>query len=98
MTQATENKQKNTVLKPDTLQDVLMAQPFVLIGLIAHLTGSALQDDIVRTSRKLQQLGEDFLLNPNSTGDYDAISSLAQSQTAAPNSASIQLDRSPTGS
>jgi len=99
ITQATENKEKNDVLKPDTLQDVLMVQPFVLIGLIAHLTGSALQDDIVRTSRKLQQLGEDFLHNPNSNkGDYDVISSLAQSQTTAANPPSIQLDRSPTRS
>jgi hypothetical protein len=29
------------------LQDVLMAQPAVLIGLIAHLVGTPLQDDIV---------------------------------------------------
>ncbi len=53
ITQATDNKAKKPVLKPHPLQDALMAQPFVLIGLIAHLTGSTLQDDIVLTSRKL---------------------------------------------
>jgi len=98
MTQTTDNEQKSTDLKPDPLQDALMAQPFVLIGLIAHLTGSALQDDIVRTSRKLQQLGEDFLNKPNSNkGDYDVISSLTQPRTTAANSPSVQLDRSPPG-
>src|SRR3974390_300328 len=30
------------------LQDVLLAQPAVLIGLIAHIVGTPLQDDIVR--------------------------------------------------
>ena len=43
------------------LQDVLAAQPTVLIGLIAHLTDSALQDDIARASRRLLQLGQDIL-------------------------------------
>jgi len=64
ITQETEKSEENSILKPDPLQEVLTAQPFVLIGLIAHLTGSALQDDIVQTSRKLQQLGEDFLHKP----------------------------------
>lgn len=43
------------------LQDVLSAQPAVLIGLIAHLTDSPLQEDIVRSSRRLLQLGQDIL-------------------------------------
>jgi hypothetical protein len=43
------------------LQEVLSAQPAVLIGLIAHLTDSALQEDIVRSSRRLLQLGQDIL-------------------------------------
>ena len=42
------------------LQDLLNAQPMVLIGLIAHLTGTALQDDIALTARRLQQLGTDI--------------------------------------
>jgi hypothetical protein len=43
------------------LQDVLSAQPAVLIGLIAHLTGTPLQDDIVRTAGRLLRLGQDIL-------------------------------------
>ena len=43
------------------LQDIFVAQPTVLIGLIAHITGSSLQDDIAGTSRQLLQLGQDIL-------------------------------------
>ena len=43
------------------LQDVLSAQPAVLIGLIAHITASPLQEDIAHTSRRLLQLGQDIL-------------------------------------
>src|SRR6267378_1495907 len=43
------------------LQDVSMAQPIVLIGLIAHLVGTPLQDDIVRTTDRLLRLGQDIL-------------------------------------
>jgi len=97
-TQDTEKKEQTDVLKEDALQDLLMAQPSVLIGLIAHLTGSTLQDDIVRTGRKLRELGEDFISQSHSViGGNHAISSLAQSQTITPNSHSVQLDRSPSG-
>ena len=43
------------------LQDVLTAQPAVLIGLIAHIVGTPLQDDIVRTTDRLLRLGQDIL-------------------------------------
>lgn len=43
------------------LQEIISAQPVVLIGLIAHLTDSALQDDIAASSRRLLQLGQDIL-------------------------------------
>jgi hypothetical protein len=43
------------------LQDALRSQGPVLIGLIAHLSDSALQDDIAVTSRRLLQLGQDIL-------------------------------------
>jgi hypothetical protein len=43
------------------LQDLVSSQGTVLIGLIAHLTGTALQDDIAITARRLQQLGHDIL-------------------------------------
>lgn len=43
------------------LQDALRCQGPVLIGLIAHLSDSALQVDIAATTRGLLQLGRDIL-------------------------------------
>jgi len=43
------------------LQEILTAQPAVLIGLIAHMVGTPLQDDIVRTTDRLLRLGQDIL-------------------------------------
>jgi hypothetical protein len=45
-------------------QDLLTAQPTVLIGLIAHLAGTPLQDDIVRAIDRLLRLGQDILAAP----------------------------------
>ena len=49
------------------LQDLFPVQPDVFIGLIANLTGSALQDDIAVTLARMQQLGRD-ILNPKYEG------------------------------
>ncbi len=43
------------------LQDLMRDQPAVLIGFIAQFTGSALQDDIARSARRLVKLGHDIL-------------------------------------
>jgi len=43
------------------LQDAMRQQGPVLLGLIATLTDSALQEDMVATSRRLLQLGQDIL-------------------------------------
>jgi hypothetical protein len=56
----------DTARKTDTfvqspLQDLVLAQPAVLIGLIAHLVGTPLQDDLVRTTDRLLRLGQDIL-------------------------------------
>jgi hypothetical protein len=48
------------VLQP-ALQDLLLDQAAVLIGFIAQFTGSALQDDICRSTRRLLELGHDIL-------------------------------------
>ena len=55
------------------LQDFYTSQPTVLIGLISQLTGSPLQDDISKTIRRLQKLGNDILNGPtqNTGGIYD---------------------------
>jgi hypothetical protein len=62
---------EKTVNNPDfakhALQDLLTRQPSVLIGIIAQLTGYALQDDIAMAARRMQQFGDD-ILNPQSQG------------------------------
>ena len=45
----------------DALQDSFFLQPTILVGLIAQLTGCALQEDIALMARQLQQLGRDIL-------------------------------------
>jgi hypothetical protein len=60
-TQTIETQEESAFLVGDALQEVLSAQPAVLIGLIAHLTDSALQEDIARSTRRLLQLGKDIL-------------------------------------
>ncbi|HEY2607616.1 MAG TPA: hypothetical protein VGJ10_16760 [Paraburkholderia sp.] len=59
--QTIEIKEESALLAGDALQEALSAQPAVLIGLIAHLTDSALQEDIARSTRRLLQLGQDIL-------------------------------------
>jgi len=46
---------------PAPLQDLLQQQPVVLIGLLAHLSASTLQDDIALAGQRLLQLGHDVL-------------------------------------
>ena len=63
----------NTTLAIDALQDPLLAQHPVLIGLIANLTGSALQDDIAVSICGMQQLGIDIINHYAKGGDcYDS--------------------------
>lgn len=78
LTQAIDNNKESGTLMPTALQDLLSAQPLVLIGLIAHLTDAALQEDIVLQAHRLQQLARD-VLNP---GEHDAQTSIAAGSTA----------------
>ena len=65
--QLSDNKTELVGIAPDTtpipplLQELCNAQHLVLFGLIAHLTGSLLQDDIARSSRSFIQLGQEIL-------------------------------------
>ena len=43
------------------LQDLYILQPALIVGLIATLTGSTLQDDIAATGRRLIDSGRDIL-------------------------------------
>ena len=67
--QETQKQQDADGLTPQALQDAFFMQPTMLVGLIAHLTGLSLQDDIAITARRLQQLGRDILYgSPPLTG------------------------------
>jgi hypothetical protein len=48
-------------LNGTALQDINFLQPALVVGLVAHLTGSALQDSIAETSRRFVLLGQDIL-------------------------------------
>jgi hypothetical protein len=83
---------------PLALQDICKVQHTVLIGVIAHLTGATLQDDIVQTLRKMQELGNDILNHPtlSNGGPYDP-KTPSLSRTTAPRSGAVQLGRPPPG-
>jgi hypothetical protein len=61
LAQAVDSRDKKANLAGLALQEALSAQPAVLIGLIAHIVGTRLQDDIVRTTDRLLRLGQDIL-------------------------------------
>ncbi|MEW6261765.1 MAG: hypothetical protein AB1641_01700 [Thermodesulfobacteriota bacterium] len=59
--QAPVNKQQSDSPGKTALQDLLIVQPCVMVGLIAQSTGSALQDDIALAARRMQHLGNEIL-------------------------------------
>jgi hypothetical protein len=86
-------------LPTSALQDLLYSQDIIILGLIAHLTGSALQDDIAISTRRLQQLGTDILngSNPNKGGSHvTQVSHLSPSYPSG--SQAVQLGGSSSGS
>jgi hypothetical protein len=52
-TQVVEIDEDYPCVSQPALQDLLLDQPAVLIGFIAQFTGSALQEDIARSTRRL---------------------------------------------
>lgn len=56
-----ENKAAPEISENHALQDICFLQPALIVGLIANLTGSALQEDIVSASRRLVDFGRDIL-------------------------------------
>jgi hypothetical protein len=52
------------------LQDLWTTQNPVFVGLIAHLTGSLLQDDIAEVARRLEKLGHDVITSTPIPGGY----------------------------
>jgi hypothetical protein len=70
--QPVENNTDKVDFAQSALQDLLTSQPSVIIGLVAQLTGCALQDDIVMAVRRMQQFGDDILHPPNRGGCHDS--------------------------
>lgn len=94
LTQLVDLQKKTENFVDAALQDLLMAQPLVLLGLIAHLTHSTLQDDIAATGWQMLRLGQDVL----NDRPFFRINSRHANQTpfaprtGPPPTASIQLD------
>ena len=89
--QAIEITEVSQVVLQPALQDILFDQPAVLIGFIAQFTGSALQDDIARSTRRLLELEQDILAGR--AGDDHQICALSRAGAADPRA--VQLGGSP---
>jgi hypothetical protein len=61
MVQPVDTANRTGISATSPLQEIIMAQPAVLIGLIAHLVGTPLQDEIVYAARRLLRLGQDII-------------------------------------
>ena len=61
LAQAVDSTDKTVKIARSPLQEIILAQPAVLIGLIAHIAGTPLQDEISRTTERLLRLGQDIL-------------------------------------
>ncbi len=97
-TQGIENIADNDQIDVQPLQDFLMAQPPVIIGLLSNLTGSVLQDDIANTLLRMQQSGQEILLykTQNQGGHHDCKKSNFKTKNPQ-DTHKLQLGRSPTG-
>jgi hypothetical protein len=68
MEQVAQNEELTKQRAVDALQDLLLLQPVVLVGLISTMTGSALQEDIAATAQALVRRGRDILgIRPGAT-------------------------------
>jgi hypothetical protein len=59
--QSPQAEQFTKEIGPPALQDLCLTQPALVVGLIATLTGSALQEDVAEAVRRLQRKGQDIL-------------------------------------
>ena len=86
-----------STLDPRALQDVIATQGFALTGLVAQLSGGALQEDIASTTQRLILLGRQ-IQGPRSGRRSDGRSQTSAVPAAiAARSAAVQLDRPPSG-
>jgi hypothetical protein len=93
-----ENKENTPILQLHALQETLAIQQAVLIGLIANITGSALQDSLDNTLRRMRDLGMDIVNNSNTLKGGTHDEKVSHPPGSYPqNSKPVQLGRSPTG-
>lgn len=69
LTQPIDSTNRRANFAHPALQEIILAQPAVLIGLIAHIAGTPLQEEIARTSGRLLRLGQDILAS-SGTGHH----------------------------
>jgi hypothetical protein len=93
-----ENKPDRPKLEFGPLQDIINAQPTVLLGLIANITGISLQDDMAVTVRRLLQLGLEITnQSSNCKGEHHGIQTTHFPPTSPKGSQAIQLAGSSPG-
>ena len=66
--QAIDSTNRKANFASPALQEIILAQPAVLIGLIAHIAGTPLQEEIARTTGRLLRLGQDILASSAAWG------------------------------
>ncbi len=96
--QDVEDQSVKSTLRGSGLQDLYVAQVPLMVGLIAHLTDSTLQEQIATTTQALVVKGQDILRGDireqkELQSAYDHKKSVVPS-TAAAGSGTVQLDRS----
>ena len=92
----TENTDKNEQINANALQDFLMTQSTVMIGLISNFIGSPLQDDIANTLLAMQKSGQDILYLQSKGGKNDRKNTSIRT-TYPQDPQKLQLGRSPAG-
>jgi hypothetical protein len=98
MSEHIENKPDIAKLENSALQDIINAQPVVILGLISNITGIALQDDMVATIRRLLQLGQDFTNQPSiRKGEHHGIKTTCFPPTSPVGTQTVQLVGSSPG-
>lgn len=89
--QPIENKSSVPPCTISPLQDVLLMQPALLVGLISVVTGHALQDDIAESARRFLNRGRDILRMARGSPDLPDHENQSHpvSRTAAPRASPV---------
>ncbi len=98
MVQTIETNKNYVDFTNNALQDFLQAQPPVIVGLIANITGSALQDDIATSLLRMKKYGQDILCSQSQIeGDANDCKKPDFKIPSPKNTQKFQLDRSSSG-